>query len=168
MEMMRPSGLMRRERKTSPETTWRALARWQKSTSIKLSPIVLMLGIFQFGGRKGLDDRVECDFGFGSALTQQAGDLLGGLQAVLDDLLRLADHLGLADRRLRDVLQDTAHYAVLFNGENPRVQDRLLVAEVPIQNILTALEHGVEQVGKRHDLAQHDVFQERGHRRRGC
>src|ERR1035438_7641423 len=54
MEMIRPSGLMRRERKTSPETTWRALARWQKSTSIKLSPIVLMLGIVQFRRRKGL------------------------------------------------------------------------------------------------------------------
>src|ERR1017187_6620862 len=161
MEMIRPSGLMRRERKTSPETTWRAFARWQKSTSIKLSPIVLMLGLLQLGWGKGLDDRVERDFGFGGALPQQAGDLLGGLEAALDDLLRLADDLGLADHRLRDVLQDPAHDAVLFDGENPRMENGLLVAQVPIQYVLTTLEHGVEQVGKRHDLAQHHAFQRR-------
>src|ERR1035438_5127687 len=105
-----------------------------------------MLGILQFGWRKGLDDRVESDFGLGGALAQQAGDLLGGLEAALDDLLRLADYLCLADHRLRDVLQDTAHDAVLFDSEYPRVQNGLLVAEVPVQNVLAALEHSVEQV----------------------
>src|ERR1039458_5599317 len=146
--MMRPSGFIRRERKTSPATTWPVLARWEESTSIKLSPIVLMFGLLQFGGRKGLDDRVERDLGFGGALAQQAGDGLRGLEAALDDLLRLADHLGLADRRLRDVLQDAAHDAVLLDGEYPRVQDGLLVTEVSVQDVLAALQHSVEQVGE--------------------
>src|SRR5512135_3404394 len=91
-EMIRPSSLIFREAKTSPATACPCLGFWQKSTSIKLSPVMVLLRFFlRLGRGERIDNGIECDFGFRRVFAQQPGNFLRGSQAALDDLLSLLD-----------------------------------------------------------------------------
>src|SRR5512133_2489454 len=73
-EISLASSWMRRETKTSPETTWPALARLDESTSIKLSPVILGLGLVRFFRGERLNNRVERDLRFRRILSQKTRD----------------------------------------------------------------------------------------------
>src|SRR3974390_2781996 len=82
----RPSSLILRDKKTSPETRCRVLHRWAQSTSIKLSPVIGVVPVRsraalagaasgrRWGRREGINDRIERVLGFCGVFSQQVGD----------------------------------------------------------------------------------------------
>ena len=160
-ETMRPSCFTFCERKTSPEMNWPCLARWQESTSMKLSaPVTAASGVVvvNFFGAERAHDGVENDLRIGGILAEQIGNLLHRLQVLLDDLAGAPDDLLFLKDGLGDVLEDSAHHRVRLDGEDAGVEDAALVADVVAHDIFAGVEHAAEQMGERNHRVQSAAF----------
>ena len=98
------------ERKTSPEINWPCLARWQESTSMKLSAVLTAAprrGVVAVLRGERAHDGVEDDLRVGGVFTEEIGDLLHGLEVLLDDLARAIDDLLFLEDGFADVAEDS-------------------------------------------------------------
>src|ERR1035441_4752309 len=146
-ETMRPSCLTFSERKTSPEINWPCLARWQESISMKLSALVnaasciIVVNLFR---AERAHDGIQNDLRISGILAEKIGNLLHGLQILLNDFAGASNDLLLLKNGLGDVLKDSAHHGMGLNGKNARIQDASLVTDVVPHDILARVEYPAE------------------------